>query len=43
MMLVSSDGQTVHPYYLKVMKPDTLIVIDKKAKDVKPEKLKLGR
>ncbi len=43
MVLVSRDGQPVHPYYLRVMKPDTLIVIDKKAKDVKPEKLKLGR
>lgn len=29
MLVLSSDGKPVHPYYLQVMKPETLVVIDK--------------
>lgn len=28
-VLVSSDGKKVDPYYLKIVKPDTLVIIDK--------------
>lgn len=44
-LVLSSDGKPVHPYYLKVMKPETLVVIDKKtlhetaARKVKQEQI----
>ena len=28
-VLISADGKPVHPYYLKVIRPDTLVIIDK--------------
>ena len=28
-VLVSSDGEPVHPYYLQVIRPETLVIIDK--------------
>ena len=28
-VLISSDGNKVDPYYLKIVKPDTLVVVDK--------------
>ncbi len=32
MVLISADGEPVHPYYLKVMRPETLVIIDKTSK-----------
>lgn len=32
MVLISADGKPVHPYYLKVMRPETLVIIDKTPK-----------
>lgn len=29
MVLLSADGKPVHPYYLTVFKPETLVIIDK--------------
>ena len=29
MVLLSADGKPVHPYYLTVFKPDTLVIVDK--------------
>lgn len=29
MVVVSADGEPVHPYYLQVMRPGTLVIIDK--------------
>jgi len=31
-VLISADGKPVHPYYLKVFRPDTLVIIDKTPK-----------
>ena len=31
-VLISADGKPVHPYYLKVIRPDTLVIIDKTPK-----------
>ncbi len=31
-VLVSSDGNPVHPYYLRVIQPNTLVIIDKAAR-----------
>lgn len=28
-ILLSRDGQPVHPYYLKIMKPETLVILDR--------------
>lgn len=28
-ILLSTDGKPIHPYYLKVIKPDTLVIIDR--------------
>ena len=28
-VLISIDGKPVHPYYLKVIKPETLIIVDR--------------
>lgn len=36
-VLVSRDGKPVHPYYLRVIKPDTLVIIDKNSKREDPE------
>lgn len=27
-VLLSRDGEPIHPYYLKVIKPDTLVIVD---------------
>lgn len=27
-VLLSSDGEPIHPYYLKVIKPETLVIVD---------------
>ena len=43
-VLISADGKPIHPYYLKVIRPDTLVIIDKTPKreneNRKPVKLK---
>ena len=39
-VLVSSDGKPVHSYYLKVIKPETLVIIDKTRKREPREKTK---
>ena len=36
-VIVSSDGKPVHPYYLAVIKPDTLVIIDKAAEAEPPD------
>lgn len=36
MVLISADGEPVHPYYLKVIRPDTLVIIDKTPKRENP-------
>lgn len=38
MVLISADGKPVHPYYLKVMRPETLVVIDKTPKPETPNR-----
>ena len=32
--LISSDGKKVDPYYLKIVKPDTLVIVDPSVKPV---------
>ena len=32
-VLISSDGNDVDPYYLKIVKPDTLVIVDESVKD----------
>ena len=39
MILISADGKPVHPYYLKVMRPETLVVIDKTPKRETPNRV----
>ena len=42
-VLLSADGKPVHPYYLKIIKPDTLVIIDKTPKpDDSKKKAKTG-
>ncbi len=38
MVLISADGKPVHPYYLKVMRPETLVIIDKARKRETPNR-----
>lgn len=42
-VLVSSDGEPVHPYYLKVIKPDTLVIVDKTPERAPATKAKSGQ
>lgn len=42
-ILLSRDGKPVHPYYLKVIKPETLVIIDKTPGAEPAQKQKLGR
>ncbi len=37
-VLISADGKPVHPYYLKVIRPDTLVIIDKTPKREAPDR-----
>ena len=37
-VLISADGKPVHPYYLKVIRPDTLVIIDKTPKREAPNR-----
>jgi hypothetical protein len=42
-IMLSRDGKTVHPYYLKIIKSETLVIIDK-TPGVDPAKQeKIGR
>lgn len=36
-VLLSSDGKPIDPYYLKIIKPETLVIIDR-TPDAKPAK-----
>ena len=36
-VLLSRDGEPIHPYYLKVIKPETLVIIDR-TPEAAPEK-----
>ncbi len=38
MVLISADGKPVHPYFLKVMRPDTLVIVDKTPKRETPNR-----
>jgi len=38
MLLISADGEPVHSYYLQVMQPETLVIIDKTPKRKTPDR-----
>lgn len=42
-VLLSSDGEPIHPYYLKVMKPETLVIVDRTPGAEPAARPRLGR
>ena len=42
-VLLSSDGKPVDPYYLKIIKPDTLVIIDRTPGANPAKRPKLGK
>ncbi len=42
-VLLSSDGKPIHPYYLKIIKPETLVIIDRTPGADPAKRPRLGR